>query len=547
MSDILTTNRRPSNGRSSLISKPELDGSQSSRDKVASKLGLGGGVTLAAIARLGSLILGIAFQIAVAKALSADEYASYAIAFALGAVVATLCGFGISRTLPRFIPLIIAYGTTSDLRRTAAGYVAFKLAVLTLVTGALWKFYQLYAPALWNSEPPSISIFISWVIILSLQSDIEAMAQSLMEYRIWAVTSLLELLGRVFISIYIARSGSLTPDTVLLIWAITASVQFTVVVLFLFLRKRENGSASSSDVAHQLLPSFGQQFTYAISLYVSALAWLVSSPLAIRLVSATGLAAPPLAAISFVQTLVMSASRALPVLLLSAVIEPLLVSKGIVQGDRRGVGIALSILIKLETVAILTAIVTIQPCNEFIVALLGKSEFAIFGFVFSILLLQALGASYYRLMEIQAGISQLNSAFIIMLPISVTCLLLVYATSESLDFLALLIWPSVDVIAKIAIMAYLLRARGLTSFFDATRLCLLAISALALICVSEFVIWYLALDGFESLAMSLAGGLAFIGGLFLLKPIRREEHAFLIEVLKSQNGWIDRIGRRLVR
>jgi hypothetical protein len=513
---------------------------------MASTFSLGGGVTLAAIARLGSLILGVAFQIAVAKAMSADEYATYAIAFALGAVVATLSGLGISRTLPRFIPLVIAYGTTSDLRRTAAGYVAFKLAVLALVSGALWKFYQFYAPALWDSEPPSISIFISWVIILSLQGDIEAMAQSLMEYRVWAVTSLLELLGRVFISIYIARSGSLMPDTVLLIWAVTASVQFTVVIIFLCLRNRDYGSMSSSEDAHQLLPDFGQQFTYAASLYVSALAWLVSSPLATRLVSATGLAAIPLAAISFVQTLVMSASRALPVLLLSAVIEPLLVSRGVVQGDRRGVGIALSVLVKLETIAILTAIVAIQPCNEFIVALLGKSEFAIYGFVFSILLLQALAASYYRLMEIQAGISQLNSAFVVMLPISIACLVLVYATTESLDFAALLIWPSVDVVAKLAIMAYLLRAKGLTSFFDIARLGLLAVSAIALICVSEFVVWYFALGGFESLTVSLTAGLAFIGGLFLLRPLRREEHAFIVEVLKSQNDWIDRVGRRLM-
>jgi hypothetical protein len=482
-----------------------------------------------------------------AKAMSADEYATYAVAFAFATVMATLSGLGISRTLPRFIPLVVAYGTTSDLHRTAAGYVAFKLAVLTIISGALWQFYQAYAPALWVSKPPSLSTFIFWVIILSLQGDIEAMAQSLMEYRVWAITSLIELVGRVFASIYVARSGSLTPNSVILIWAITASIQFTIVILFLCLRDGDNGVKSPSEDARKLLPRFGQQFTYAVSLYVSALAWLVSSPLATRLVSAAGLASIPLAAISFVQTLVMSASRALPVLLLSTVIEPLLVSRGIVQGDRRGVGIALSILVKLETIAILTAIVIIQPCNELIVALLGKSEFAIYGFVFPILLLQTLAASYYRLMEIQAGISHLNSAFVLMLPISISCLVLVYATSESMDFAALLVWPSIDLIAKLAIMAYLLRARSLPSFFDTARLGLLALSAIGLICLAESVIWYFSLSGPESLTVSLTGGLAFIFGLFLLRPFRWEEQAFVVEVLRSRNAWIDRIGRYLAR
>src|SRR5690606_28971811 len=102
-------------------------------DGMNARFGSSGGVALATMARLGSLILGLAFQIVVAKALAAGEYAAYSVAFAIAAVVGTLSNFGIARSLSRFLPLVIAYGTGSDLIRALAFNVLIKASGLGMI------------------------------------------------------------------------------------------------------------------------------------------------------------------------------------------------------------------------------------------------------------------------------------------------------------------------------------------------------------------------------------------------------------------------------
>ncbi len=126
---------------------------------------LTGGVTIAALSRLAILFIGFFFQIMVAKALPAGEYASYAVALAVSVVVVTLLSLGITRSLPRFLPVAIAYGTVRDLRRTTAGYLAFRLASLMIISVPLWIMHEHYASFFWQEHAPSRLILLSWIIV----------------------------------------------------------------------------------------------------------------------------------------------------------------------------------------------------------------------------------------------------------------------------------------------------------------------------------------------------------------------------------------------
>jgi len=497
---------------------------------MTSAFSLSGGVAFAATARLGSLVLGISFQILVAKVMTANEYASYSVAFAIAAVVGTLSNFGIARSLSRFLPLVTAYGAGSDLVRTLGFYLLLKSAGLGIVVAALLLLGILDAQTLWSGHPPNKVILLVWVIVLSFQLDIEAAAQALKAYSLWAGTSFLEVVARTFICLSIAGLYQLDPNDLMLAWGMTSTIQFVLVILILCVRNkggrwREAGSADGS-----LIPSFSQQLKFSISIYMSALSWLAASPFSVRLASATGLSPVPFAAISFVQTLVVSALRGLPVHLLAPILEPLLVTKLIVKGDRSAAETILSLLIKLETIVIMFAIVVIVPLGSLVITTLGKPDFAPYAFILPILLLQALGTSYFRAAEILAGILQVHVTFMVMLPVSLCSLVLVYITSSSLGAASLLIWPCADTAVKLAIMIYALRSRGAARIFDVTRLNMVIVPAVVLVFVTEAVIWYFGFENLGRICLSFLAGAAFMLSLLISRPFRHLEHRLIGDI-----------------
>lgn len=486
-----------------------------------------GGVALAAAARLGSLVLGVAFQILVAKAMVTQEYASYSVALAISVVVSTLSGLGIARSLSRFLPLVIAYGTGYDLLRTLASYLLIKLAGLGIILAALLQLGILDAVSLWSGHPPNQVVLIAWIVFLSLQLDVEAAAQALKAYSTWAVTAFLEVTARAGLCLLFAALYRLRPNDLMLIWGGTSAIQIAIVVIILCFRY-EGAAARDVNVAERsLIPPFAEQLKFSVSIYISALSWLAASPSSVRLASATGLPAVPLAAISFVQTLVVSALRGLPVHLLSPIVEPLLVGKMIVKGDRLGAETTLSVLIKLETIIIMGAIVVAAPLGPLVITTLGKPDFAPYGFILPILLAQALGTSYFRAAEILGGILQVHVTFMAMLPVSLFSLVLVYLTSSSLGAAALLIWPCVDTAVKLVIIIYALKVRGGEKIFDAARLTLIIAPAIFLVVATETIIWHFGFDSLGRICLSILAGVAFVLSLFISRPFRWLEHRLI--------------------
>jgi hypothetical protein len=228
--------------------------------------------------------------------------------------------------------------------------------------------------------------------------------------------------------------------------------------------------------------------------------------------------------------LVVSALRGLPVHLLSPIVEPLLVGKSIIKGDKLATEATLSILIKIETVLIICVIVIVAPLGSFVITTLGNQDFAPYGFILPILLIQALGTSYLRAAEILAGILQVHVTFMAMLPVSLLSVLLVYVTSSSLGFASLLIWPLFDTAAKLAIMVYALQSRGAAKIFDVYRLSLVIAPAALLIFVTEAVIRYFGFGNLGRVSLSFFAGVTFMLTLFVSRPFRRSEHRLISDI-----------------
>jgi hypothetical protein len=434
---------------------------------------------------------------------------------------------GIARSLSRFLPLIIAYGAGSDLLRTIAFYAFFKSVGLGIIIGTLLQLGILDVLTRWSGQPPNQAILIAWIVISSLQFDVEAAAQALKAYRVWAITAFLEIAARAGICLSIAGFYRLHLNDVMLVWGGASAIQFSLVILILCIRNKGVRGPGFNAADRSLIPPFSEQLKFSISIYMSALSWLVASPSSMRLASASGLPLIPLGAISFVQTLVISVLRGLPVHLLSPIVEPLLVGKTIVKGNRLEAETTLSVLIKVETIIMMGAIVVAAPIGSLVITTLGKQDFTPYGFILPILLAQALGTSYIRAAEIQASILQVHVTFIAMLPVSLFSLVLVYSTSSSLGAASLLIWPCVDTAAKFAIMVYALKSRGAAKIFDVVSLNLVIAPAVCLVVGAEAIVWCLDFGALGRICLSLLAGVTFILTLFVSRPFRRLEHQLI--------------------
>jgi len=184
----------------------------------------------------------------------------------------------------------------------------------------------------------------------------------------------------------------------------------------------------------------------------------------------------------------------------------------------------LGILTKSETILVLMGIIMIAPISSIILEFVSRKEFAEYGYIIPIVMAQALGTSYYRVLEIVAGIKLKHRIFAMITPISLVSLTLVFFTTPYLGIAAALVWPSLDVVLRLAILRHMLDLRGAHRALDFRRLTPLYVAAGTLISISYLVSSLLHLRAGELFLMSFVAGAGFIALLFMLKPIRRAEY-----------------------
>lgn len=495
-------------------------------------------LTIAAAARIGVLLIGVCFQILLARAMLPEEYAKYAVALAGAALFGSVAAFGITRAISRFLPVIMLEGGSRTLRDAIARYFVCRVGGIAVVTAAVALLLWL-SPFGWAPDPIySDKLIFVWFILLSLQADMQSIAQSLMEDASWAVFSLIEIFARASLVALVGRVDHLDAQAVIEIWTLTSFVLLLGMTITLFVRRHHYELSrvvpSGREPNSGLLPAV--QFSFALGIYLASFGYLATSPAAIRLASAPSLPPVPLAAASFIQGLINSIHSALPVHLLAAALEPALVSKISKSGD---VGIAqttLSLLLKAETIIVLFGMIVSIPIASVLLRLIAREEFSSYGYIVPIILLQVLGTSCYRILEIMAGIKLRHRIFAATLPLGIVCLLLVFMTTPRLGVSAILLWPTLEVLIRIGILRTELGKHGSKDVLDMSRLGPLLGAAGVLMILCAFATMAFDLETTALFILSILAGTAFVLLLFVLRPIRRDECEFMLERFPKIKG-----------
>ncbi|MGO4574236.1 hypothetical protein [Microvirga sp. 2TAF3] len=505
-------------------------------------------LTTSAITRLGVLILGLAFQVLLAKIMLPQEYAIFALALAGSSLFISIASLGISRAISRFLPELIVKGNKGTLRHAIGRAAVYRLASVFAVAGVTWFILGFYPLTSGLLHEPSRIIIIFWFVSLLLQLEAEAVALALMEHDLWSVASLLEILVRLCVTLFISVTRGLDASDVIFIWLLTSGTLVVGTLFVILARRHRYWMMNVANSGAHAVPSFNPrvQHAFALGIYVSSCAWMATSPAALRLVSAASLPVIPLAAISFVQGLISSVQRGLPVHLMAPTLEPLLISKSATSGKISDALHILSLLAKAETVLILFGIAIITPIASVMLGIIARPEFAAYGYVIPILMAQALGASYYRVLEIVAGMALRHRTFTLVAPLGLICLLLVFLTTPYLGLTAVLLWPSFEVTFRLLIIRMALRSNGAEQALDTGRLAPLVAATVALLVLGHLVAAEFNFGTAARFATSVATGFGFALLLFIIRPIRSEEYVLTASTFPRANRTVLKVLNALV-
>ncbi|MBM6582057.1 hypothetical protein ILT44_17795 [Microvirga sp. BT689] len=505
-------------------------------------------ITIAAAARIGVLLVGLCFQILLARMMLPEEYAKYAVALAGASLFCSVADLGVTRVISRFLPLIMLEGSRRTLREAIVRYVVFRFGgILTVTTGVgllLWV-----SPFGWTLDRIySDKLVFVWFILLFFQSDMQSIARSLMEDTSWAVFSLIEIFARAAVIAFLGKAGILDAEAVIETWALT-SLSLIVGMATVFLLRRHHYELakvvpSDGETNLGLLPSV--QLSFALGTYLSSISYLATSPAAVRLASAPSLAPVPLAAVSFIQSLINSVHSALPVHLVGVPLEPALISKISKSGEISVAQDILGVLLKAETIIILFGMVISVPLAPMLLRLISREEFSSYGYIIPIILLQFLGKSCYRIMEIMAGITLRHRIFAATLPLGVACLTVVFMTTPKLGLFAVLFWPIVEVLIRIGLLRMSLGQHGSKRILDTARLGPLFAVAGGLIVLCEIADTGFDLGAIGRVLASIAAGTVYVLLLLILRPVRKDEYKFIVGAVPKLQGTALNILRRLV-
>jgi len=483
-------------------------------------------LTAAAAARLSVLVLGLSFQVLIAKSMLPQEYAKFAVALAGSVLFASVASLGVARAISRFLPVLMAVGSKSDLWSAVTRYITYRLGGVLMVAGATWLVLGNYPIISNDLNLYSQAIIVLWFISLMLQMDAEALAHGVMEYNVWSAAILFEVFARIIATTILLLMGRLDADGLISVWLMTSSTITIVVPCIIFARKRRGWTGKTicpdGDLELSLRPQV--QRSFALGIYVSSFGWLITSPAAIRLASATALPVVPLAAISFVQGLVTSAQRALPVHLLALALEPVLINKSATNGKTIEAHRILSLLAKSETILVLLGIIIVTPISSALLELTSRPEFAAYGYVIPVILAQSLGTSYYRLLEILAGISLKHHLFARIAPLSLGCLLMVFLTTPYLGVASVLLWPSIELVLRLGVLKLALRSHGARRVLDIRRLAPLVTATIVMLVMGHLAAAEFGFGLGAQIAASALAGTGFILFLFAARPIRFTEY-----------------------
>jgi hypothetical protein len=376
-----------------------------------------------------------------------------------------------------------------------------------------------------------------WFVAYTLLADADALAQTYMAHFEAAFVSTCEVLARLIAVSAISLGGyPVGAEEVITVCAASSSTAAAIMAFLLYARGRAlraTAPANPSPDNSMIDPRRGRIF--ALANFVSTVVYLISSPPVIRIIAALGLDIIALAAFSFIQGLFISFQRVLPGLLVLPSLEPIMMSR-LGSENRRDdwVYAGLSVIFKAELVCILATVILTCIAGREIIALLSRPAYAEYYYVFPVLVGSLVLITSYRIFETIANMHFKQSIFFGLWPLGVISMGAMIMTVREWGLWSVLLWPIVEITARIFILATVLRRYGIDRTFDPVRsisLLCCAVSAIGLVFVLRSNV---QIDnGYVNLYWGLGGLLIFTGTIFLVRPLRPDEYHILMGALPA--------------
>jgi hypothetical protein len=497
-----------------------------------------------------ALLLGLGFQVIVAKTLSPESYATYAVLLATLLVGERLLSFGTDRTVLRFVPALI-------LRKDRAGlrFLATRLGLLR-ATGLIlfvlvWTSISASHVRLTPSELSTTTTvaFGVWFVAYTLLKEGDAVAQSLIAHHWAALVAACEVGLRLgLLSLIYFFSRSIDVERLAIVYAVTSSAAIAALLISIWVatRRRHISSPNALPSRNEVVIDVQRQVpAFATAAYASTLSYLISSPGVIRLVARTGLAIYALAAFSFVQALATSLSGALPGQLILPSLESVAANLAD-RGSKDRILPALSLLFKLELTCVLVIIITAEIAGGELIRILSRPVYAPYYYILPILMVGLSLHTIYRMLEIIGSMNLKYRVFTTLWPLSVIAMVALYFTVGRWGLISVLVVPLVEIVARVAILMIVFRRDGIWNALDPARSVRLVLSAMIVLLGSSYVLRQYGQDFGKIILPVAAGGvIVFLATLLIVRPLNALECKTLSAVLPTSWTLPKYIARRL--
>ncbi|MET0239903.1 MAG: hypothetical protein ABW184_08400 [Sphingobium sp.] len=469
--------------------------------------------------RLLSLILLMAFQLLVVRVLPPVEYGRFAIVFAFAVLMQTVMSFGVPRLTPKYVGQAGWTLAPRTVRRLVIAILSFRLiaSIAAIIVGLVVA--RMLGWIDW-SEGGYILPASAYVLVSVLQVDTDAMALALGLQQVSRFALVGEAALRVIV-VAVTAGSALGGRAEPLLWISTTTGLIAVLVLLISVIVALRRMPANEAVQRPLDRS--EFRSIALSGHASGMAWFASSPSTIRLIAGRYLGVVAFAGFSFMQTLAVSFQRYTPGMLVLPFVEPEVMRHYARTGDRSRLEAVLSLVVKIDLIAIGAAVVGTMIAGESVVSLMTGGRYVAQAYALPWLLAYLVTMSAYRAFEIVAVVLNASAALTRTLSLSILWIAAAIWLTPRFGLVVLLICPVADSISRLALMQRALASLGVKRAIDLPIVALLCGLILAFGLGGRAISMALGLPPLATLGLGTVAGAGFLIVAALVRPLRTTE------------------------
>ena len=469
--------------------------------------------------RISALGVLVVFQVGAARLLPVNQYATYALALAMASLLQTLTSCGFPRVTARFLSRADGEVSHAELKRLAFGLIAVRLLLNAIVAACCFGVIAVTWPKLEAAWPLWLAGF-GYALAGALQIDADGVAQALRLQTASRRATVGEPLARLVGAAVLVLLRMLNVETLLLLSMATSALAGAGLLIAvgrrLSLRSDGTGHLDWRDVRR-----------VAVGGYAGTLSWLVLSPAMVRLIASRVLPLEIFAGFSFVQSLVVSAQRYAPSFILFPLVEPLIMA-GVAR--RRGaarLSAMLSLLVKIDTLAVGAAIVGVSAAGGAAVSLLAGGRYAEAGMFLPWLLAGVIANASHRSYEIGAVALGVSGALGRALILSFLWVAAAILLAPVLGVWPLLLCPLLDALSRFWLVQKAVDRAGGPRILDGSGLATIAAVVLGLSLGGVALVKVVHASGWTSVDLGVLGATILLAAILYARPFRSGEATIL--------------------